>query len=184
LSFEKLFPFKPNAMQTALCKLMTRPGLFVVEAPMGIGKTEAALAAAYHRWTHGDERGLYFALPTSHFNVLTVGQGISGTFRSVIDPGGPAFQATYQNGIVDLTSGTPQKAAPVFAPSDGTPSSTTALISDYAFFNSWDRWLGVMQPGLVTPRASPLTVDSFSLRDRPGTRMASRSLGISNSPTG
>jgi len=31
---------------------------------MGIGKTEAALAAAYHRWTHGDERGLYFALPT------------------------------------------------------------------------------------------------------------------------
>ena len=64
LSFEKLFPFEPNATQIALCELMTRPGLFVVEAPMGVGKTEAALAAAYQRWTHGDERGLYFALPT------------------------------------------------------------------------------------------------------------------------
>jgi len=42
LSFEKLFPFEPNATQIALCELMTRPGLFVVEAPMGVGKTEAA----------------------------------------------------------------------------------------------------------------------------------------------
>jgi len=31
---------------------------------MGLGKTEAALTAAYRRWTEGDERGLYFALPT------------------------------------------------------------------------------------------------------------------------
>jgi autotransporter-associated beta strand protein len=28
---------------------------------------------------------------TNHFNVLTAGQGISGTFRSVTDPGGPPF---------------------------------------------------------------------------------------------
>lgn len=31
---------------------------------MGMGKTEAALAAAYRRWDEGSERGLYFALPT------------------------------------------------------------------------------------------------------------------------
>jgi CRISPR-associated endonuclease/helicase Cas3 len=31
---------------------------------MGDGKTEAALAGAYRRWTEGGERGLYFALPT------------------------------------------------------------------------------------------------------------------------
>ena len=71
---------------------------------------------------------------TNHFSVLTAGQGISGTFRSVTDPGGPPFRATYQNGVVDLTAGDPPKAA--FIPSDGTPASTTALISDYAFFNS------------------------------------------------
>lgn len=55
---------QPRPIQTALIKAADRPGLYIVEAPMGMGKTEAALAAAYRRWTEGDERGLYFALPT------------------------------------------------------------------------------------------------------------------------
>ena len=57
--------FAPNALQTALAEMVTAgPGLYVVEAPMGCGKTEAALYAGYLRWTRGGERGLYFALPT------------------------------------------------------------------------------------------------------------------------
>jgi CRISPR-associated endonuclease/helicase Cas3 len=56
--------FKPRSIQTALIDAVATPGLYIVEAPMGMGKTEAALAAAYRRWTEGDERGLYFALPT------------------------------------------------------------------------------------------------------------------------
>lgn len=63
--FDQLFPFPLNGIQEALMELAARPGLFIVEAPMGGGKTEAALAAAYRRWTAADgERGLYFALPT------------------------------------------------------------------------------------------------------------------------
>jgi CRISPR-associated endonuclease/helicase Cas3 len=56
--------FQPRSIQSALINAADAPGLYIVEAPMGMGKTEAALAAAYRRWTEGDERGLYFALPT------------------------------------------------------------------------------------------------------------------------
>lgn len=56
--------FNPRAIQKTLLQVADSPGLYIVEAPMGLGKTEAALTAAYQRWTNGEERGLYFALPT------------------------------------------------------------------------------------------------------------------------
>ena len=56
--------FTPRPLQETLIALADLPGLYIVEAPMGMGKTEAALAAAYRRWNEGEERGLYFALPT------------------------------------------------------------------------------------------------------------------------
>jgi CRISPR-associated endonuclease/helicase Cas3 len=70
LSFSRLFAapdahqFIPRPLQETLIDLADQPGLYIVEAPMGMGKTEAALAAAYRRWNEGEERGLYFALPT------------------------------------------------------------------------------------------------------------------------
>ncbi len=65
-AFGALFPGvdSPRPLQQALIDAMDSPGLYIVEAPMGVGKTEAALAASYRRWTEGEERGLYFALPT------------------------------------------------------------------------------------------------------------------------
>ena len=70
LSFSRLFSapdapaFSPRPLQETLIALADQPGLYIVEAPMGVGKTEAALAATYRRWNEGEERGLYFALPT------------------------------------------------------------------------------------------------------------------------
>lgn len=66
LSFPQLFGdgFTARPLQEHLVSLADAPGLYIVEAPMGVGKTEAALATAYRRWTEGSERGLYFALPT------------------------------------------------------------------------------------------------------------------------
>ena len=62
--FEDLFPFPPNSLQQKLLSGDCGPGLYLVEATMGMGKTEAALALARERWISGEERGLYFALPT------------------------------------------------------------------------------------------------------------------------
>ncbi len=64
LSFSDVFGFEPNAVQTALASRCTRPGVFILEAPMGVGKTEAALFAAYQLISTGQASGFYFALPS------------------------------------------------------------------------------------------------------------------------
>jgi len=65
LDFQDLFPgFRPNPLQQTLFNLTETPGVYVVEAPMGCGKTEAALAAAYKLLDAGKASGIYFALPT------------------------------------------------------------------------------------------------------------------------
>lgn len=64
LSFHDLFGFEPNEMQTAALSTIADRGVYVIEAPMGMGKTEAALGAAYHLLCDGRATGIYFALPT------------------------------------------------------------------------------------------------------------------------
>ena len=56
--------FQPLSIQSTLLEAAQSPGLYIVEAPMGMGKTEAALSAAYQLWNKKAARGLYFALPT------------------------------------------------------------------------------------------------------------------------
>jgi CRISPR-associated endonuclease/helicase Cas3 len=65
LSFRHLFPgFTANNLQDATINVVSRPGVYVVEGPMGFGKTEAALAAAYRIMATGQASGVYFGLPT------------------------------------------------------------------------------------------------------------------------
>ena len=72
LSFHDLFHdaekpeihWVPNEMQEKTLAVVNRPGVYVVEAPMGMGKTEAALWAAYQILVSGKGTGIYFALPT------------------------------------------------------------------------------------------------------------------------
>ena len=51
-------------MQEKSLTTITEPGVYVIEAPMGLGKTEAALWAAYQLLLSGKANGIYFALPT------------------------------------------------------------------------------------------------------------------------
>jgi CRISPR-associated endonuclease/helicase Cas3 len=63
-SFFDTFHFQPNAVQQVLLAAVQEPALIIVEAPMGCGKTEAALALAQQLIAAGHHQGLYFALPT------------------------------------------------------------------------------------------------------------------------
>ncbi len=65
-AFTTLFPAcdPPRPLQTAALDQVQEPGLYVIEAQMGAGKTEAALAGAYQLIAGGHASGLYFALPT------------------------------------------------------------------------------------------------------------------------
>lgn len=66
LSFSGVFGegFSPRPAQQALIDQISGPGVYVLEAPMGVGKTEAALYAAYRLLETQQATGVYFALPT------------------------------------------------------------------------------------------------------------------------
>ena len=66
-AFEERFGFTPNSLQAAVLGAtdqMDAPGLLIIEAQMGAGKTEAALAASEIFAARYGAGGLYFGLPT------------------------------------------------------------------------------------------------------------------------
>lgn len=66
-AFAERFGFPPNEVQRAMLEAVSRtqePGMFILEAQMGVGKTEAALGAAEILAKHGGEGGIFFGLPT------------------------------------------------------------------------------------------------------------------------
>lgn len=88
--FAKVFPHipKPNPLQEAIPELLERalstdtesPFLILVEAPMGTGKTEAALFAHLFLQNRLSHRGFYIALPTQ-----ATGNGLFPRVRSFLE---------------------------------------------------------------------------------------------------
>jgi hypothetical protein len=70
--------------------------------------------------------------PGESFTVLTAGQGISGTFRTISS--NTPVNVSYGNGVVDVSAVAAAKQQFQIHLSDGTPNSTTALIADYTFY--------------------------------------------------
>lgn len=65
--YKDRFDFFPNEVQNKLCELIDEseePGLFILEAPMGIGKTEASLVGAELLAQRTKRNGIFFGLPT------------------------------------------------------------------------------------------------------------------------
>lgn len=65
--FKARFGFVPNDIQKAVLdavNTMSQPGLMILEAPMGIGKTEAALAFSEACSARFNAGGIFFGLPT------------------------------------------------------------------------------------------------------------------------
>ena len=67
VEFRERFGFLPNEVQQAMLEAVNNaqePGIFILEAQMGVGKTEAALAAAEVLAQRCGEGGIFFGLPT------------------------------------------------------------------------------------------------------------------------
>jgi CRISPR-associated endonuclease/helicase Cas3 len=122
LMFEQLFPFAPNDLQLQALDVITEPGIYVIEAPMGMGKTEAALACAYRLISEGKATGIYFALPTQvtsnriHLRV--------DDFIRTICPDSPATRLIHANAwlLEDLWQAKPS----VTKPSDSSENDARA----------------------------------------------------------
>lgn len=65
LLFKDIFGFDMRPEQILLSDMALGPGVYILEAGMGSGKTEAALYCAYRLLAKGEAEGLYFALPTA-----------------------------------------------------------------------------------------------------------------------
>ena len=78
IDFARLFdlPTGPNAMQSQVASLNDtgQPGLLLIEAPTGEGKTEAALYHVAGELASGRAAGMYMAMPTqATANAMLVG---------------------------------------------------------------------------------------------------------------
>lgn len=65
--FKERFGFEPRDVQSIFAQTISdakNPGLVILEAPMGLGKTEAALVGAEELAVKSGRSGLFFGLPT------------------------------------------------------------------------------------------------------------------------
>lgn len=118
-TFTTLWPgFNPRPIQAALeneCRNGLLPGLAIVEAPMGEGKTEGAiyLAECWNRQT--GRAGVYFALPT-----MATSNQMHGRYQDYLERTSPGAAPRLVHGLswlIDEVS--PQEAAQTFGTDGG-----------------------------------------------------------------
>lgn len=139
-SFEQVFHFPPRPLQQAVADALTDlqgPAILLVEAPMGEGKTEAALFAHLELQRRFGHRGLYVALPTKATGNAMFKRTLKflreqGTNRSLdlqLLHGGALLNDTFQNlkvsGIFDPETGGEVRAGEWFT------NKKRALLSEY-----------------------------------------------------
>lgn len=139
-SFKDIFGFDPRPLQQAVADALAnlkKPGILLLEAPMGEGKTEAAFFAHLELQRQFEHRGLYVALPTKATgNAMFTrtlkflqSQGTNRQLDLQLVHGGALLNDTFQNlkvsGIHDPKAGGEVRAAEWFT------SKKRALLSEY-----------------------------------------------------
>lgn len=123
LSFRDIFGFDPYHAQQTFIDTVTEPGVYVLEAPMGMGKTESALYAAYRLVEKGVHSGLYFALPTRltsdriHDRVEQFLKAVSSTPTAVKLAHGQAWLKEFESGAEGSDKAAGNRPPPWFNPS-------------------------------------------------------------------
>jgi len=97
LSFQDIFGLTPHDTQGKLSEVAIEPGVYVLEAPMGLGKTEAALYSAYQAIVTGKATGLYFALPTQ-LTSEKIHSRLNAFLQKILDKNCPHKQALLLHG--------------------------------------------------------------------------------------
>jgi CRISPR-associated endonuclease/helicase Cas3 len=97
LSFSDVFGFIPKDTQVKLIEAVNNPGVYVLEAPMGLGKTEAALYAAYRLLERKLATGIYFALPTQ-LTSDKIHERVNAFLTRILDDQSPHKQALLVHG--------------------------------------------------------------------------------------
>lgn len=144
LTFKDLFNIKtPNDLQVKTFELIQGPGVYVVEAPMGFGKTEAALWASYNLLSQGKARGVYFALPTQatsnrmHLRMLDFVKAIAGGDSRLIHSSSWLFDQPYDPNSASNGGGRSQA-------SDWFRSSKKALLAPFGVGTIDQALLGIV----------------------------------------
>lgn len=101
LSFRDVFDFYPKDTQTKLIEAVNQSGVYVLEAPMGLGKTEAALYAAYQLLEKKLTTGIYFALPTQ-LTSDKIHERVNTFLTRILDDESPHKQALLVHGNARL----------------------------------------------------------------------------------
>ena len=123
LSFRDIFGFDPYPAQQTFIDTVTEPGVYVLEAQMGMGKTESALYTAYRLVEAGCHSGIYFALPTRltsdriHDRVEQFLQSVSIMPTAVKLAHGQAWLKEFESGAEGSDKGAGNRPPPWFNPS-------------------------------------------------------------------
>ncbi|MFD7446717.1 CRISPR-associated helicase Cas3' [Streptomyces sp. NPDC059909] len=120
---------RPRPVQEAAVQVahrMSVPGLIIVEAPMGEGKTEAALAAAEILAARSGAGGCFFALPTMATSNAMFPRVVNWLDRLPVAEGGARWsvrlahsKASLNKGYAELLRGSAQDISAVDLDGDG-----------------------------------------------------------------
>jgi CRISPR-associated endonuclease/helicase Cas3 len=158
LSFHELFHdsekpevrWVPNEMQKKSHAIVSAPGVYVIEAPMGMGKTEAALWAAYRLLVAGKATGIYFALPTQatsnrmHLRLKEFVRRISRTSDAIRLIHGNSWLTDQKEGLSPVATSHDSKSDDARTGRDWFASAKRALIVPFGIGTVDQALLGVV----------------------------------------
>jgi len=144
LRFSDMFKFEANPMQKAvmrICQHLSAPSLVMIEAPMGLGKTEAAFYLIHEYLRIFRQRGAYVALPTQTTSNQ-MHRRFSDFLKKALQPAGADPMLLHSSSMLykDMNRFEPSNVGE--APSYGLPADAPTV-----------EWFATPKRGLLAPFA-------------------------------